>query len=382
MALDRLLRNPSSLCREPIGHGQQRRIDRLRGGPAQVVPDPSRRQRLLADHEAEDEVIARDRREVSGEPPRGSQPLAERGDHLGSGGIVAEEADPPVALGSRRRLADVVEERRPAQRVAPGQLVGQWRCEQLRHRGGSIAAVGRQIVLDLERAPQDLDRVVVGVEVVVGALADAAHRRDLGEDHRRRLEAVEHPEPGERLRSGEQPGELGELPLAGRLGGARRLTTGERDRLRLGLDADPGGEAGPAEDPQRVVGERALRAGAEDARLEVVQAGGRVDRRTAGERHRDRVDREVAQPQVDLDRAAAHPGDVDLPVAVVIDDPPGVEIAGELERVTADLGGEAARRRGDVAGEGDVHVDDVAAEDRVANRSADDPGAVGDVAEP
>jgi hypothetical protein len=111
-------------------------------------------------------------------------------------------------------------------------------------------------------------------------------------------------------------------------------------------------------------------------------AGGRVDRRAAGKRHRDRVDREVTQPQIDLDRPAAQAGDVDLPVPVVVDDPPGVEIAGELERVAADLGGEAARRRRDVAGEGDVDVDDVAAEDCVTDRSADDPGAVGDVAEP
>lgn len=224
--------------------------------------------------------------------------------------------------------------------------------------------------------------MVVGVEVVVGALADAAHRGDLGEDHRGRLEAVEHPESGERLRSRQEPGELGELPLPGRVGGPRRLAAGERDRLRLGLDADPGREAGPAEDPQRVVGERALRAGAEDARLEVVQAGGRVDRRATGERHRNRVDREVAQPQIDLDRPAAQAGDVDLPAPVVVDDPPGVEIAGELERVAADLGGEVACRRRDVAGEGDVDVDDIATEDRVADRSADDPGAVGDVAEP
>ncbi len=77
--LDRLLGHAAALRREPVGDGQQRRVERLRRGPAQVVPDPPRRQRPLADHEAEDEVVAGDRRQVLGEPARGAQPPAEGG---------------------------------------------------------------------------------------------------------------------------------------------------------------------------------------------------------------------------------------------------------------------------------------------------------------
>ncbi len=44
--------------------------------------------------------------------------------------------------------------------------------------------------------------------------------------------------------------------------------------------------------------------------------------------------------------------------------------------------GEPAGGGLDVAVEGDVDVDHVAAEDRVANRAADEPGAIGDLAQP
>jgi hypothetical protein len=113
-----------------------------------------------------------------------------------------------------------------------------------------------------------------------------------------------------------------------------------------------------------------------------VQPAGRIDRRPAGERHGDRVDGEVAQSQVELDRTGTQRREVDLPVAVVSDDPPGPEVVGQLERVTAGVGGDLPRGLLDVAVERDVDVDDVPAQDRVADRAADEPGAVGDVAEP
>ena len=182
----------------------------------------------------------------------------------------------------------------------------------------------------------------------------------------------------------QEPGKLGELPLPGRLGGPRRLAAGERDRLRLGLDAESGPRSAP---PRRTrsgssANERSEQR-AQDARLEVVQAGGRVDRRAAGKRHRDRVDREVAQPQIDLDRRRRAGRRCRSSSSRR-----GRRPARSRNRRRARTGGRrrsaamAARRRLDVAVEGDVDVDDVAAEDCVADRAADDPGAVGDVAEP
>ena len=223
--------------------------------------------------------------------------------------------------------------------------------------------------------------MVVGVEVVVGALADPTEAGQLRQDDGGRAEAVEDPEAGQRLGTREQAGELGELALAGRLGGARRLATGQLDRLLLGFEPDPGSEPGRPQYPQWIVGEGAVRAGAEDAGLDVVETAGGVDRGAAGERHRDGVDGEVAKPQVELDRVRPQRGDIDLPVAVVGDDPPGLEVLGELERMPSGVGGDLPRRLFDVAVEGDVDVDHVAAQDRVADGAADDPGAIGDVAE-
>src|SRR5262249_22683436 len=48
-----------------------------------------------------------------------------------------------------------------------------------------------EIGLHLERAAQDLDRVPVDIEVVVGVLLDAVQRDELREDDGRRAELVE-----------------------------------------------------------------------------------------------------------------------------------------------------------------------------------------------
>ena len=130
-------------------------------------------------------MVARHRREVGREAPRRLQSPAELDDHLGPDRIVADEADPALTLGPGRRLADVVEQRREAEGVAAGQLVSERLGEQPGDLAGRIAAELRQGPLDLEAATQDLEGVVVGVEVVVGALADAAERLELGKQRRR-----------------------------------------------------------------------------------------------------------------------------------------------------------------------------------------------------
>ncbi|KAA0267044.1 MAG: hypothetical protein EDQ89_11955, partial [Acidobacteria bacterium] len=131
-----------------------------------------------------------------------------------------------------------------------------------------------------------------------------------------------------------------------------------------------------------VVGEGAVGAGAEGPPLEVAEPARGIERLAAGQRDRDGVHGEISEPQVDLDRRAAKRGDVDLPAAVAGDDAPGGELARELERMPLPVGRDPAGGLGGITVEGDVDVDDVGAEGGVADGAADQPGAIGDVAEP
>ena len=149
--------------------------------------------------------------------------------------------------------------------------------------------------------------MAVDVEVVVRVLDDAAQRRELGQHGAGRPELVEQLEAPDRVRAGEQQPQLGELALAGGLRRAAGLGAGELDGRRVDLEAELGGEPGRAQDPQRVVGEAALGDRAQDAGLDAATPPVRVDRRAAGSASGDgdRVDREVAQGEVLLDRLAA-----------------------------------------------------------------------------
>ncbi len=116
---------------------------------------------------------------------------------------------------------------------------------------------------------------------------------------------------------------------------------------------------------------------AQDAAVEVGEAAERVDRLAAGERHRDRPDREVALGQVGLDRLSPQRRHVDLPGAVGGDGAPGGELGRELERVAPALAGDRLGDSGGVAGHGEVEVGHVAPERRVAHCAAGDPDALG-----
>src|SRR6266511_621807 len=98
----------------------------------------------------------------------------------------------------------------------------------------------------------------------------------------------------------------------------------------------------------------------------------RVERLAAGERQRDRVDREVARPEVLLDPLAAQRGHVDVPVAARRLRPPRVEVLRERERGAARGPGDLPRRALLAARHGEIDVDHRAAEQRVAQRPADD----------
>ncbi len=90
----------------------------------------------------------------------------------------------------------------------------------------------RQVRLDVERVLEHLERVPVDVEVMVGALADALGRLQLGEDDGGDPQLVEEREAAERVGAGEELAQLGQLALAGGLGGAGGALVGERDGLR------------------------------------------------------------------------------------------------------------------------------------------------------
>ena len=281
----------------------------------------------------------------------------------------------PSTSWPRHRLGDVVEEGAEAQRGGAVHLVGERLGE---HRGGLLGAVDAdvtgQVGLDRERAPQHLERVPVDVEVVVGALADALRRLQLGEDDGGEAELVEQRQPAQRVGAAEQPAQLGQLALAGGLGGAGGGVVGEGD----GAGIDPEAEL------RRRGGRRAAGAAGPRSKL-----AGPTARSTPRSRSTRPSKGSIASPAASgtataptvKSRAArsasiavaAQHGDVDLPAARPGDDAPGAELGGELEGVLAELAAERLGDRAGIAGDGEVEVADLAPERRVADRAAGDP---------
>ena len=81
--------------------------------------------------------------------------------------------------------------------------------------------------------------------------------------------------------------------------------------------------------------ERARTGHAQHPRVEVRAAAGGVDEVAARERLGDRVDGEVAQPQVRVQRAAVHRAEVDAPAPVRRQDPPRAELLRQREHRAA-----------------------------------------------
>ena len=297
--------------------------------------------------------------------------------------VVAAEADEAVAFAAGRRLADVVEEGAEAQRRAAAHLVGERLGQQRLDLGGALAGEALEVGLDLERVLEHGERVAVDVEVVVGALLDAAQVLQLGQDDGGQLELVEQGEAAQRVGTAEQLAQLGQLALAGGLGGARGARRG-RGATVAGSISRPSSAASRAARSSRSGSalEAALADRAQDAALEVGEAAERVERlarRPSG----------TATAPIVKSRSARS-ASIPSPRSAVTStcqpreargDPPGAELGRELEGVLAELGGDRPRARRRVAGDGEVEVGDLAAQRRVAHRAADDPDALGSPAE-
>jgi hypothetical protein len=102
----------------------------------------------------------------------------------------------------------------------------------------------------------------------------------------------------------------------------------------------------------------------------------RIDELAAGQRLGHRVHRQVAPAEVGLERAALQRGEVDLPAAIAGDDAPRAELVGELERRPARAAAEAAGRAAHVTVDDHVEVGRRAPQEPVAQRAADEPGAL------
>jgi hypothetical protein len=267
-----------------------------------------------------------------------------------------------------------VEEGAEAQRRAAGHLVGQGLGEKLADFGGALAGETAEVALDLERVLEDRERVPVHVEMMVGALPNLAQGLQLRQDDRRQLQLVEQCEAPQGVGTAEQLAQLGELALAGRVGGLGGCGAGPGGGAGLDLQLELGGEAGGAQQAQRIGREAALADRAQNPALEVLDTAVRVDRLAAGKWNRNGADREVAFGEIGFDALAAKGGRVDLPGPLASDDAPGAELGRELEGMLAEAGGDRLGRRPRVAGDGEVEVGDLAPEGGVANGAADDPG--------
>ena len=251
---------------------------------------------------------------------------------------MADEGDPPVVHRPGRRLADVVQQGAEAQRAAARDLVRQRLGQQLGHLGRGVAGVPRQVGLDLEQVLEHRERVVVHVEVVVGGLRHPPELLELGQDHPRDPELVHQGEPPDRLGAAEDPAQLGELALAGGLGGEPRRGPRERDGLgveRRGRSAPRAARraAGGAGRPRRSARRpRAADALSASPRPPAGSIASPPPRGTA-----TALSAKSRAPQVLLDRLAAQRGHVGVPRVVRRDGPPGPVALGQREGEPARL---------------------------------------------
>ncbi len=153
----------------------------------------------------------------------------------------------------------------------------------------------------------------------------------------------------------------------------------QRARGGVGLKVQLDGDPHEAQHPQGVLGERLRPGGAQAPAPKVLDAPQRIDRLAhAGarltERLGDRVDGEVPQCEVLLQRRTAKPLEVDLPGAVAGEDAPASVLLGERERCGP------TRRAGDCASglpglavEHHVEVLGAPAENTVADGAAHQP---------
>ena len=274
-----------------------------------------------------------------------------------------------------------MEERGEAKRLRAGELVGERLGEGRGHPRRELPERRLGIALDLERLAEHVDRVPVHVEVVVRALLHPAEVLQLRENGRDKAQPLGELQPFDHAVGDHDAAELREHAFRGGGRDAGGSLARQALGLGLGLEVELGGEPREAERPQRIAGVR--RGGdvrsaehAQDAVLEVGRAAARVDQPglTVLKRHRQRVDAEVAQRKVPLDRRRLQSRDVADPLPSPADRPPGPERLRQLEGRTTRHAGHGPRRLLRGAVDGDVHVADLAAEQRVPDGSAHEPG--------
>ena len=184
------------------------------------------------------------------------------------------------------------------------------------------------------------------------------------------------------LRLAQQQPQLAPEPAA--RDGVHGRGGGERVRVRIGLEPEPRGVAGHAQQPGRVVLERALVQHPQHAGAARSSRARPLGERAVGEPQRDRVDREVAPREVLLDRRAGRDVGQRARVRVALrasrDDVEGrrgertVAVPKRSWTTMSPPSRSAARRAtGDgVALDDDVELARDAAQQRVAHGAADD----------
>ena len=298
---------------------------------------------------------------------------------------MADERHPPVRqLAAGGRLPDVVQQGGEAKRLPPRELVGERLLQDRTEARRELRAEGGLgLALDLQESVQHLHRVVVDIEVVEVALLHAVEGGDLGQNRLHQAQPVGQRQALEHPVRGDQPAELGEHPLGRREGNPWRGLSGEPLRLRIGPEAELGGETGQPQRAQRVARVGGVLDGGtaehpQHAALEVRAAPGGVDQAVVAarllERHRERVHAEVALSQVLLDGRPLEWRDVADPTAP--HGAPGPEGLGQRKHRAA--GGLRHRPGGLLRGalHGEVHVAHRTVEQGVAHAAPHHPGAV------
>ena len=313
MRVDRLPRAVAAR-RQAVRHRQQRHVYLHRLARAQVVVHARTRERLrLVYEEAQAQVVARERSHVRARALARPQPAQHVARELRAAHVVADERHAAAkAVSARERLGRVVQQRAPAQRLRAREPVGQGLRKQRRHiravladHLAAVALAASHRFLEVDRLLQHLERVLVDVRVVKPVLLDALQRVQLREHHRERAHRPQQPQSRDRARAGDDAAELRKLSLSSHALEPRRRRARRAQRLRVGLEPKLDIQAHHPQHPQRVVAERARTRHPQPPPRQVREAAQRVDRLPSRERLGDRVDREVAQREVLLQRPPA-----------------------------------------------------------------------------
>ena len=248
---------------------------------------------------------------------------------------------------------------------------------------GALPGVALEIRLDDQELAEHLDRVAVDVQMVIRILLDPSERFQLRQHAGGGPEPIQEIERVNRIVGANQQAQLRQAPLPRRLRGAAGRGAREVDGPWLNLEPKRARDPRGADQPQWIVRERPVRGRAEDPGLGVGDSAGGIDRVCAGvgQRHCDRVHREVPKAQIGLDVRGPEPCHVQVPRVVAGLHPPRSELFGKLKR-------RGTSRLCDGAGagflsprfDGEIDVDHLAAEQCVADGAPDDPASVDGIA--